>query len=95
MNNQVLYFIISILLISGCGHLNAQEKKVDPWLYSKIAHLDSVLFDAFNRRDTIIFKQFFTEDLEFYHDEGGLTGYQHTIEFMRSTAKNNNGLRRD
>ena len=35
------------------------------------------------------------EDLEFYHDKGGLTNYEHTISFMKEVAKNNNGLRRD
>jgi hypothetical protein len=93
MNNQIFYFLLLILLISGC-HLNAQEKEVEDKVFSEIANMDSVLFNAFNRRDTVTFKKFFTEDLEFYHDKGGLTGYQHTIEFMRSTAKNNNGLTR-
>jgi len=96
MNNQVFYFLFLILLLSGCSHLTAQEKKSeDKQLYNEIARMDSVLFNAFNSRDTVTFKKFFTEDLEFYHDKGGLTGYQHTIEFMRSTAKSTNGLRRD
>lgn len=95
MNNQVFYFLFLILLFSGCNHLTAQEKKSEDKLYIEIAHMDSVLFNAFNSRDTLTFKKFFTEDLEFYHDKGGLTGYQHTIEFMRSTAKSTNGLRRD
>ncbi|MBO9683082.1 MAG: nuclear transport factor 2 family protein [Flavisolibacter sp.] len=95
MNNQVFYFLFLIVLFSGCSHLTAQEKKSEDKLYTEIAHMDSVLFNAFNSRDTLTFKKFFTEDLEFYHDKGGLTGYQHTIEFMRSTAKSTNGLRRD
>ena len=94
MNNQAFYFLLLLVLISGCGQIDAQEKVGDNTLHSDIAKMDSILFDAFNRRDTVTFKKFFTEDLEFYHDEGGLTGYQHTIEFMRSTAKNNNGLKR-
>lgn len=64
-------------------------------LYKEIEKMDSIVFGAFNSRDTAQFKKMFTDDLEFYHDKGGLTGYQHTIEFMRSTAKANNGLRRD
>ena len=64
-------------------------------LYKEIAHMDSLLFNAFNSRDTNQFKNLFTDDLEFYHDKGGLTGYEQTMEFMRSTAKTNNGLRRD
>jgi hypothetical protein len=37
----------------------------------------------------------FTENLEFYHDKGGLTGYSQTIDFMTAVAKSNNDLRRD
>ncbi len=56
--------------------------------------MDSVLFQAFNERDIEKFKTLFTEDLEFYHDTGGLTNYDHTIGFMESTAKTNNQLKR-
>ena len=94
MNNQTFYFLLLVLLLSGCRQLNAQKKASDS-LYSQIAHMDSIMFNAFNSRDTDTFKKLFTEDLEFYHDKGGLTGYQQTIEFMTSTAKSNNGLRRD
>ena len=79
--------------------VNAQTKKEDSLaqvkLYKEIAHLDSVVFNAFNTRDIELFKTLFTGDLEFYHDKGGLTGYNHTIDFMISTAKNNNNLKRE
>lgn len=42
-------------------------------LYSEILFADSCLFDAFNRCDSINYKKYFTNDLEFYHDRGGLT----------------------
>jgi hypothetical protein len=93
MNNFILF--LSILLTLLAGQVRAQDKKTEDALYVQIAHMDSVLFTAFNNRDTATFKKLFTEDLEFFHDKGGLTGYQHTIEFMRSTAKNPNGLKRD
>ena len=57
--------------------------------------MDSILFTAFNSRDTNQFKAMFTKDLEFYHDNDGLSGYDHTMDFMRATTKANNGLRRD
>ena len=95
MNPQVFFFLFLVLFFSGCGALMGQSKKTDEKLFSEIAHMDSVLFNAFNNRDTATFKNLFTKDLEFYHDKGGLTGYAETIGFMRSTAKNDNGLRRD
>lgn len=95
MNPQVFYFLVFVLLFSGCCSVMAQDKKSEDTLYVQIAHMDSVVFNAFNNRDTSTFKKLFTEDLEFYHDKGGLTGYDQTISFMRSTAQNNNGLRRD
>ena len=57
--------------------------------------MDSILFNAFNTRDTTKFKSMFADDLEFYHDKGGLTGVEQTFSFMRTVVKENNGLRRD
>ncbi len=64
-------------------------------LYKEIVRMDSILFTAFNTRDIAKFGSMFTNDLEFYHDKGGLTGYDHTMNFMKDVARNNNGLRRD
>lgn len=95
MNLQVFFFLFLIWLFSLCTGVMAQTQKASDTLYNKIERLDSALFNAFNSRDTTAFKKFFTEDLEFYHDKGGLTGYAETIDFMRSTVKANNELRRD
>ena len=64
-------------------------------LYKEIAHMDSVLFNAFNNRDMETFKKCFAEDLEFYHDKGGLTDYSYTINSFKNTIDRNNGLRRE
>ena len=76
------------------------ETRADPvsvtdTLYNEIARLDSLMFDAFNKRAVARFKEMFTKDLEFYHDKTGLTGYDHILEFMQSTAAGNTDLRRD
>ena len=63
-------------------------------LYDTIAHMDSVLFDAFNNRDLEKQKVIFATDLEFYHDQGGLTNYNQVIENTRRLFSQNNGLRR-
>jgi hypothetical protein len=94
MNNQLFYFLFLIIIISGCSHLNAQQKKSDG-LYSEIAHMDSVLFNAFNKHDTVTFKKLFTTDLEFFHDKGGLTDYAYTIQSLKNAATRNDGLKRE
>lgn len=93
MKRATRYILIFSLLATSFNIINAQSAK--DTLYNEIAHLDSVLFYAFNSRDIEKFKSLFTADLEFFHDKSGLTNYAHTINFMKEVAKNNNGLRRD
>jgi hypothetical protein len=38
-----------------------------------IASLDTALFDSYNRCDLERFGAFFADDVEFYHDQGGVT----------------------
>ncbi len=42
-------------------------------LINKIERLDSILFDAFNKCYLKQYADLFSEDLEFYHDKGGLS----------------------
>lgn len=95
-------FIILALIVVGCSsskeNISNSHKINAPAsqeLYAEIAHMDSVLFNAFNNRDTATFKNLFTADLEFYHDNGGLTNYEHTIQSLRSTTISKSDLRRD
>jgi hypothetical protein len=93
MKSTLRYIVLSLLLTGMFNLVNGQTGKDS--LYNEIAHMDSVVFNAFNARDIEKFKSLFTENLEFYHDKGGLTNYENTINFMKEAAKNNNGLRRD
>lgn len=90
--------VITVILLGSNGQVKAQTGKDSlskQHLYKEIVAMDSILFTAFNTRDIARFGSLFTKDLEFYHDKGGLTGYEHTMNFMNEVAKNNNGLRRD
>ena len=42
-------------------------------LNKAITALDAALFDSYNRCDLEKFSSFFTDDVEFYHDQGGVT----------------------
>lgn len=48
-------------------------------LTATIATLDSALFSAFNAHDAAALGTWFTPDLEFYHDKGGLADYDSTM----------------
>jgi ketosteroid isomerase-like protein len=66
-------------------------------LHDRIARLDAALFDAYNRCDIDKVAAFFTDDLEFYHEKGGLVlTRQGTLDLMRKNlCGNNNKVRRE
>ncbi|HVG15683.1 MAG TPA: nuclear transport factor 2 family protein [Chitinophagaceae bacterium] len=86
--------LICLLILASSKGINAQEVKSTDSLHLQIARLDSLVFSAFNSRDTATFSTLFSSDLEFYHDKGGLTGYMHTINFAKAQAENKTDLKR-
>jgi ketosteroid isomerase-like protein len=64
-------------------------------LYRTINQLDSVLFNAFNTRNLDTMKTLFSEDLEFYHDLGGLTDYNQNMDSFKKTFESDRRVRRE
>lgn len=61
-------------------HAQTEQEKVT----ASILHLDSLFWNAYNTCDTAGFKKFFTNDIEFYHDKGGITsGAEALIESLK------------
>ncbi len=93
--------VLVFLLISACTDSrkpvveSKNKASASGELYQTIAHMDSVLFNAFNSRDLEKLKTMFTDDLEFYHDLGGLTNYTQNMEAFKNTAAQNNDLKRE
>jgi hypothetical protein len=68
--------LFSSLGFSGAAAQNlpsAQPSSVADELTRTIAALDTKVFDAFNRCDLKTFAEYFTFNVEFYHDQGGVT----------------------
>jgi hypothetical protein len=85
----VLLFITNLV--------SAQEKKVAPTtpeLFAEIENMDRVLFEAFNTQNMAVFKTLFTEDLEWYQDNGGLLSHQTVFDNFGKMFKNENKLTR-
>lgn len=75
------------LLAASTAHLDAQpqpSKEESDALFRTISALDAELFDAYNRCDVEKLASFFTEDLEFYHDQTGLDrGRQSLVDAVK------------
>jgi len=94
IKQQLFLTALMLLLITGLSKAQSvAEPKND--LYTEIAKMDSILFTAFNKRDAVQFKKFFNDSLEFYHDKGGLTGYDQTVNFLNSLIESKSDLKRE
>ena len=92
------FVLILFIVVAMTGVINAQSKKdtvASQALYKEIAHMDSVLFNAYNTQDIATLKTVFDIDLEFYHDLGGLSNYTQNIEALNTLFGRNLGLRRE
>ncbi|MBK9490987.1 MAG: nuclear transport factor 2 family protein [Haliscomenobacter sp.] len=78
---NMLFFLIFTLVCNSCNTLKSTTypitknyKPDDKQLYETIVKLDSIFFGAYNTCNTNLEKyaSFFSENIEFYHDQGGL-----------------------
>ena len=88
--------LFTIVLAAYSAHVLAQTEQQK--LTATILHLDSAFWNAYNHCDTAQFKNFFTDDVEFYHDKGGITmGAKALIESLNKNicGNVNSRLRRE
>jgi ketosteroid isomerase-like protein len=64
-------------------------------LFDTIGRMDKAMFDAFNAHNTDALMSLFADDLEFYHDKGGLTNYQQTAESFRKLFSGTPDIKRE
>ena len=84
-------FLISFVIFAACAMgVKAQEATSHEALFQEIYTMDSLLFTAFNNHDLETVGKIFSEDLEFYHDKTGLTGYAKNLEMLGQMFKGEN-----
>ncbi len=96
-NKLNLRFLAFLFLLLSAQTLFAQEKKVAPTskeLFKEIEKMDSILFQAFNTQNMPKFQSLFTEDLEWFQDNGGLLSYKIVFENFGKMFKQENKLTR-
>jgi len=89
--------ILCLTLAIAAHSAGAQEKKVAPTpagLFQEIARQDSLLFVAFNKQDQKTLKTFFSTDLEWYQDNGGLISYDTVFLNFETNFKKGLNLQR-
>ena len=64
-------------------------------IFQTIARMDQMIFDAFNAHDVDRLMSYFTEDLEFYHDTGGVENYAQNDAGFRKMFASVPDIRRD
>ena len=91
-----LLALIAFCSLSNCLMAQSvQEASITASLYDTIRLMDRVFFRAFNTCDTTTSKLLFTRDLEFYHDAGGLTGYDENLKSIRYRCSSKAKVRRE
>ena len=76
-----IYLVIALLFLFAAvsnvarSQTNAPkyQRNVSKELYDTIAGLDSIFFNAYNNCKLDVMDSLISEDLEFYHDKGGLS----------------------
>lgn len=96
VSSKAIIFLSVVLLTVSL--VNAQTK-VEPAndLAGQIAVLDAALFEAYNKCDIDKVGTFFTEDLEFYHEKGGVTLTRGALlpTMKKNLCGNENKVRRE
>lgn len=91
---QLCLIALSSILWSSAFSQSKTYVPVSKDLYDTIIQKDSMLFTASNAGNIDKLKTFFTKDLEFFHDVGGLAGYEGTVANFIRVAKNYGNTRR-
>ena len=94
---RLLVLIVAAFSISAQAEDQPAKKKAatSGELFETIARMDSATFDAFNAHEVERLMGMFTDDLEFYHDTGGLTDYRQTKESFGKLFAGTPDIRRD
>ncbi len=88
-----IFLIMTVVLIGfGFGSFEGNKKNAafakqeDQELYNSIVRMDSIYFTAYNNCDMAKQDEIYADDLEFYHDKGGLSTSKKDI--LESLEKN-------
>lgn len=90
MKTKIITRLLAFIIILTAGFTNASAQAEFQKLTATILHLDSAFWNAYNSCDSAHFKDFVSDDVEFYHDKGGITmGAKALIESLNKNICGN------
>ena len=93
-----MVLLLSIFIYSNALAQSQNERKVATTqieLFNKVANLDSSLFAAYNSKNLNLMKAYFTKDLEWYQDNGGLIDFEKVFSNFQSIFNRDYDLKRN
>jgi len=74
MRQKLLFILVTIMFLLFRVFVNAQTStQTEGGLYGELAEMDSIVFANVYTCNSAKNESFFTDDIEFYHDKGGVT----------------------
>ena len=81
---QISLLLISFILVNSMMAQSKEGVIADKVLHNEMAQMDSILFEAYNTQNIEKLKTLFTEDLEWYQDNGGLLPYSMVLNNFKT-----------
>jgi hypothetical protein len=94
---NVILFLLTFTICARSFAQSQNERKVVTTqieLFNKVANLDSSLFAAYNSKNLDLMKTYFTKDLEWYQDNGGLIDFEKVFSNFQSIFNRDYDLKR-
>jgi hypothetical protein len=86
----------TLVLHQGGRDKTAHRLQAQPYeLYDEVLKLDAQLYQAYNQQQLAAFMAYFSPQLEFYHDQTGVTTYQDNLQRFKENFAKPAPLRRE
>jgi len=97
MKNLIILFLSFSIYSTALAQSQTEKKAlvIEKQLFEKVAKLDSSLFAAYNSKNLDLMKTYFTKDLEWYQDNGGLIDFEKVFENFNSIFYRDYDLKRN
>lgn len=96
MNPKIIYLTLFVCVYANSLFAQKTTPKTTDQLYKDVAKADSLLFSAFNNCDSVSYRKFLSDDIEFYHDLGGLNvGADYEMRSIKEMCARGNHIRRE